>query len=101
MKYLKVIRGEIHLKSMTVVFRGNFCLRKETVISELNLIDDRIESLMRRGNSITSTSLLLTAVCLNATEGFQEVIGEVSDIHKSTAFRIIHQVSVWAGGCIL
>ena len=59
----------------------------------LNLIGDRLDFPTKRNNPISPKNRLLTALRFYATGSFQEVIGDVSDLDKSTVCRIIHQVS--------
>ena len=87
------IRWEPHEDLSDVCFRKRFRLKKETVRSVLDLIGERLQFPTRRNNPISPRNRLLIALRFYATGSFQEVIGDVCNVDRTTTCRIIHEVS--------
>ncbi|XP_049855099.1 putative nuclease HARBI1 [Schistocerca gregaria] len=74
-------------------FEERFRLSKETVWWLLNQINDRLEFPTDRNNPVSPINRFLITLRAYATDAFNILIGDNSNIHRTTAQRIISDVS--------
>lgn len=73
-------------------FYQRFRLTKESVVNVLDIIGPNISPITQRNKSITALNQLLLTLRFLATGTFQNIIGDVIGIYKTTVYRILKKV---------
>lgn len=74
-------------------FIERFRLSKATVLDILHLIEDDIKFTSQRNSGLTASNQLLLTLRFYATGAYQQVVGDFTGVHRSTACRSILRVS--------
>nr|CAI5841468.1 unnamed protein product [Callosobruchus analis] len=74
-------------------FLRRFRITKATAVAVLELIEDQLEFVYFRNNSVSPINQLLTALLFYATNGHQINIGDHMGMNQSTVSRIVGKVS--------
>lgn len=74
-------------------FREKFRLSKATTWWLVDQMNDRLEFPTNRNNPVSPMNRVLTALRFYATGAFNILIGDCSNVHRTTVLRIIHEVS--------
>lgn len=76
-----------------VNFKIRFRFTKATVMDILEVIGPELEPATHRNKSICARDQLLLTLRFYATSSFQQLIGDSTNVHKSTVCRIIKKVT--------